>query len=83
MLVLARRISESIVINGDIIITVLGIKGSQIRVGVTAPKNTEVDREEIYLKKQQNGTALNKVTNTSRLTLSRRLMTSKIRNLSQ
>ena len=53
MLVLSRRISESLMIGGDITITILGIKGNQIRIGITAPKNTAVDREEIYLKKQK------------------------------
>ena len=53
MLVLTRRISESLIIGDDIVITILGIKGNQIRIGITAPKNTAVDREEIYLKKQR------------------------------
>jgi|GEM_PF-1459743 len=53
MLVLSRRISESLIIRGDITITILGMKGNQIRIGITAPKNTAVDREEIYLKKKR------------------------------
>ena len=48
MLILTRRISESIVIGDDINITVLGIKGNQIRLGVEAPKEISVHREEIY-----------------------------------
>jgi carbon storage regulator len=59
MLVLSRRVSESLMIGGDITVTILGIKGNQIRIGITAPKNTEVDREEIYLKKQKNLAAEN------------------------
>lgn len=54
MLVLSRRVSESLRIGGGVTVTILGIKGNQIRIGITAPKNTEVDREEIYLKKQKN-----------------------------
>lgn len=53
MLVLTRRIGESIVIADDIIITVLGINGSQTRIGVKAPKNISVHRTEIYEKIQQ------------------------------
>lgn len=53
MLVLTRRANESIVIGDDIIITVLAINGNQVKVGVKAPKNVRVDREEIYKKIQQ------------------------------
>lgn len=54
MLILTRRISESLVV-GDkvVVITVLGIKGNQVRIGVEAQKNVQVDREEIFLRKQQ------------------------------
>lgn len=52
MLVLSRNISEKIVINGDITITVLGINGGQVRVGIDAPKSITVDRQEIYERKQ-------------------------------
>lgn len=53
MLILMRRVSETIVIgNDEIRITVLGIKGNQVRIGVTAPKEIEVHREEIYQKIQ-------------------------------
>ncbi len=50
MLILTRRISESIVINDDIKITVLGVKNYQVRLGIAAPKDISVHREEIYQK---------------------------------
>lgn len=54
MLVLTRRISESLVMgDGEVIITVLGVKGNQVRIGIQAPEDTQVDREELYLRKQQ------------------------------
>ena len=55
MLILTRRIGESVKINEDITVTVLGIKGNQIRIGVDAPKHVSVHREEIYqrLKKEE------------------------------
>jgi carbon storage regulator len=52
MLILSRKISENIVINDDITITVLSVKGTQVRLGINAPKNVTVDREEIYQRKQ-------------------------------
>jgi carbon storage regulator len=58
MLVLTRRQGESIVINDNITIQILGSKGNQIRIGINAPKNVSVDREEIYLKKLQAKTEL-------------------------
>lgn len=50
MLVLTRRIGESLVIgdDGDITVTILGIKGMQVKVGIDAPKNLPVHREEIF-----------------------------------
>jgi carbon storage regulator len=50
MLILTRKIGESLMINDNIIITVLGVKGTQVRLGVEAPKNIVVHREEIYKK---------------------------------
>lgn len=52
MLVLTRRIGEKIMIGDDIVVNVLGVKGNQVRLGVLAPKETAVDREEIYRRKQ-------------------------------
>jgi len=48
MLVLTRRLGETIVIKDDIAITVIGIKGERIRLGITAPKEVTVDRQEIH-----------------------------------
>lgn len=48
MLILTRNIGTSIVIGDDVVVSVLGIKGNQVRLGVDAPKNVSVHREEIY-----------------------------------
>ena len=48
MLILTRRVGETVMIGDDIAITVLGVKGNQVRVGVNAPKEVSVHREEIY-----------------------------------
>ena len=53
MLVLTRRIKETLIISDDIKITVLGIKGNQVRLGIDAPKDVSVHREEIWLKIQK------------------------------
>jgi carbon storage regulator len=48
MLILTRRVGESVIIGSDVNVTVLGVKGNQVRVGVNAPRNVTVHREEIY-----------------------------------
>lgn len=48
MLVLTRRVGETIRITDDIHVTILGVSGNQVRVGIAAPKNVAVHREEIY-----------------------------------
>ena len=48
MLILTRRVGEALMVGNDTKIVVLGVKGSQIRIGINAPKDVKVHREEIY-----------------------------------
>lgn len=52
MLILTRRTGETLNIGDDVTVTVLGVKGNQVRIGVNAPKDVSVDREEVYLRKK-------------------------------
>ncbi len=54
MLVLTRRIGESIVIGDNIKMTILNVKGNQVRIGIEAPKDISIHREEIYQRIQNN-----------------------------
>ena len=56
MLILTRRISEVLIINDDVKVTVLAIQGNQVRIGIDAPKHVSVHREEIYNKIQEERT---------------------------
>lgn len=58
MLILSRRSNETLVIGNNISITVLGIQGNQVRIGINAPKEVSVHREEVYLRIQDENNAL-------------------------
>ena len=57
MLILTRRVGETVMIGDDVTVTVLGVKGNQVRIGVNAPKDVGVHREEIYerIKREEDG----------------------------
>lgn len=59
MLILTRRVGETVMIGNDVTVTVLGVKGNQVRIGVNAPKDVSVHREEIYerIKREEEGGA--------------------------
>ncbi|MFJ8246270.1 carbon storage regulator CsrA [Peribacillus asahii] len=65
MLVLTRKLNESIMIGNDIEITVLAVEGEQIKLGINAPKHVDIHRKEVYLSiQQENNQALNTEVNT-------------------
>jgi carbon storage regulator len=57
MLILTRRVGETVMIGNEVTVTVLGVKGNQVRIGVNAPKDVAVHREEIYerIKREEDG----------------------------
>jgi len=59
MLILTRKVGETLMIGDEVTVTVLGVKGNQVRIGVNAPKEVSVHREEIYdrIKKEQDYSA--------------------------
>ena len=67
MLALARKANESIIINDDIEVTILEIKGDQVKVGVKAPKSVPVYRKELYLQIQEANVEASRAVNTAAL----------------
>lgn len=55
MLILTRRVGETLMIGDSVTVTVLGVKGNQVRIGITAPKDVAVHREEIFQRIQRDG----------------------------
>ncbi len=53
MLILTRRVGETLMVGDEVTVTVLGVKGNQVRIGVNAPKDVAVHREEIYQRIQR------------------------------
>lgn len=53
MLVLSRQVGESVIIGDNVTVTVVGVKGSNVRIGINAPKDVSIHREEIYTRIQK------------------------------
>ena len=68
MLILTRRVGETVMIGNDVTVTVLGVKGNQVRVGVNAPRDVAVHREEIFeriKREEQDGSGVDTATTTT------------------
>lgn len=63
MLILTRRVGETLMIGDEVTVTVLGVKGNQVRIGVNAPKEVSVHREEIYerIKSEKTGDSMDDI----------------------
>jgi carbon storage regulator len=71
MLILTRRVGETVMIGNDVTVTVLGVKGNQVRVGVNAPRDVAVHREEIFeriKREEQDGSGADNTTTTTTTT---------------
>ena len=61
MLILTRRVGEKLIIGENVTVTVLGVKGNQIRIGIDAPRDVQVNREEVYQRILKEREGLNRV----------------------
>jgi carbon storage regulator len=57
MLILTRRVNESLLIGDNVTVTILGVKGNQVRIGVAAPRDVSVQREELATKNEETSTS--------------------------
>ena len=67
MLILTRRLGEKLIIGEDVTVTILGVKGCQVRIGIDAPSDVRVNREEIYKRILKERATLNNGTRVARL----------------
>jgi carbon storage regulator len=68
MLILTRRVGEKLIIGEDVTVTILSLKGNQIRIGIDAPRSVKVHREEVYERIRKERETLSVVPTTSRFT---------------